>query len=77
MKFYFENSHCTPVLGGLMLDAIFGGQDPNGFGIRLEQSNLKAHLARILEDRAVYARTNAADIQWVQRVMADAEASRK
>lgn len=77
MKFYFENSHCTPLLGGLMLDAIFGGQDTNNVGVRLEQSNLKAHLAHILEDRAVYARTNATDIQWVQRIMAEADAGQK
>jgi hypothetical protein len=71
MKFYFENSHCTPVLGGLMLDAMFGDPGTNACGVRLDRSNIKPHLARILEDRAAYARTNAADLQWAQRIITE------
>ena len=67
MKYYFENSHCTPLLGGLMLDAIFKGT--NTFGIKLDQADIKAHLARGIEDRTAYARTNAADIAWVSRIL--------
>ena len=77
MKYYFENSHCTPVLGGLMLDAMFGGTDTNAFGVKLDHSNLEAHLARTLEDRAAYARTNAAEIAWVRRILSEGSASRK
>jgi len=72
MKFYFENSHFTPALGGLMLDAMAGGPGTNRFGFKLDHSNLKARLARIREDRANYARTNAAEIQWVQRIVREA-----
>jgi hypothetical protein len=69
MKFYFENSHCTPVVGGYMLDAMLGGTSV--FGVELTRSNLDAHLARILTDRAEYARTNAADIEWVRRIASE------
>jgi hypothetical protein len=72
MKFYFENSHCTPRLGGMMLDKMFGSSVTNQFGLKLTSANITEHLARILEDRAVYARTNAADIQWVQGIIAGA-----
>jgi hypothetical protein len=75
MKYYFENSHCTPVLGGLMLDAMFEGATT--FGIKLDQANIKAHLARVLEDRAAYARTNAADIAWVSRILSEGTAGGK
>jgi len=71
MKFYFENSHCTPVLGGLMLDAMFGHPGTNTCGVRLDRSHIESHLARILEDRAAYARTNATDLQWAQRIIAE------
>jgi hypothetical protein len=71
MKFYFENSHCTPLLGGMMLDEIFASSDPSQFGVKLTRANVREHLARVLADRAAYARTNVADIQWVQRIMSE------
>jgi hypothetical protein len=73
MKFYFEGSHCTPVFGGLILDALFGGPGTNQVGVKLDRSNLDPHLARMLADRAIYARTNAADIAWVQRILSQSE----
>ena len=63
MKYYCENSHCTPLVGGYMLDAMLGG--PPVFGVELTRSNLDDHLAQTLKDRSHYARTNAADIAWV------------
>jgi hypothetical protein len=76
MTYFFESSHCTPVFGALMLDTMFGAPGPKLCGTQLTRSNLTAHLRRILEDRAVYARTNAADIQWVGRILSEATASR-
>ena len=76
MKYYYENSHCTPVLGGRVLDEVFGGTGTNAFGVKLDRANLQAHLARIKEDRSAYARTNAAEIQWVQRIMSEVSAPR-
>jgi hypothetical protein len=77
MNYFYENSHCTPVLGALMLDAMYGAPGANQCGVPLSRSNLTAHLSQILKDRAVYARTNAADIQWVQRLFSEAAAARK
>ena len=74
MKFYFESSHCTPTLGGFMLDAMFGGDGTNQFGVKLDRSNVNAHLARIREDRAGYARTNVAEVELVRRILAKASA---
>jgi len=68
MKFYFENSHCTPLLGGIMLDEIGGSAGTNVFGAKLTRSNFQSCLAGMREDRAVYSRTNAADVEWVQRI---------
>ena len=70
MKYYFENSHFTPLLGGMILDAMFGPPGTNQVGVALQRSNLQEHLARIREDRVGYARTNSADIEWVARIVA-------
>ena len=77
MKYYFENSHCTPTVGGMMLDTIFGGASTNAFGLDLNRSNLQAHLAHILTDRTNYARTNATEIQWVQQILSQAAAGNR
>jgi hypothetical protein len=72
MKFWFEWSHCTPTLGGFVLDAMFGGYGTNQFGVKLDRSNINAHLARIREDRVGYAQTNASEVEWVQCILAKA-----
>ncbi len=77
MKYYFENSHCTPVLGGMMVDTMFGNPGANHFGVALTRSNVHDHLSLILADRAEYARTNAADIHWVDQIMTNAVAKQK
>jgi hypothetical protein len=74
MEYYYENSHFTPALGSLMLEAMYGTPGTNDFGVKLNRSNLAAHLAGILQDRAAYARTNAAEIQWVQRILSEVAA---
>ena len=74
MKCYYENSHFTPVLGALMLDAMFGPPGTNHFGVRLDRANLADHLARTREDRAAYAHTNAPEIQWIQRILSEVNA---
>jgi hypothetical protein len=68
MKYYFENSHFTPVLGALMLDAMFGAPGANEFGVKINRVNIEAHLAHLRKDRTAYIQTNAADVQWVQRL---------
>jgi hypothetical protein len=70
MKYFFENSHCTPVLGGLILDAMYGAPGSNAFGVKLTSANVDAHFARMREDRAAFVRNNPADVQWVQSLAA-------
>ena len=77
MSFYLENSHFTPRVGGLILDTLFGSGGTNAFGARLDRASLKPHLARILEDRAAYVRTNATEIAWVRQILAVAAARKK
>lgn len=74
MKYYFENSHCTPLLGGMMVDRMFGDSGTNQFGTELVRTNVQPHLAQILAARAQYAQTNAADIRWVEGIIAEAKA---
>lgn len=69
MKFYFENSHYTPVLGGLMLDRIFCGAATE-FGSILSRENIEPHLRRIRQDRERYAHSHAAEVEWVQAIAA-------
>ncbi len=54
-----------------MLDVMLGNCATNGFGVQLTRANVKAHLAAILADRETYARAHPAEIQWVQRVVAE------
>jgi hypothetical protein len=71
--FYLESSHFLPTVGSLILDAMFSSGGANSFGVKLDRTNLKAHLARILADRAEYTRTNTAEIQYVQRILESAD----
>jgi hypothetical protein len=65
MTYFYENSHCTPVFGRLMLEAIYGPPGAARFGVRLDGANLAAHQARMLKDRDTYAEQNPAEIRWV------------
>jgi hypothetical protein len=69
MKYYFENSHCLPVVGGMMLDKMFGPPGTNEFGVLLNRTNCQAHLTRILEDRAAFAKAHPDDMAWLQRIV--------
>jgi hypothetical protein len=69
MKYYFENSHCLPVVGGMMLDRMFGPPGTNEFGVLINQTNFQAHQTRILEDRAAYAKAHPDDMAWIQRIV--------
>jgi hypothetical protein len=69
MTYFYENSHCTPVFGRLMLDAIYGPPGTARFGVRLDRANLAAHQARMLMDRDTYAEQNPAEIRWVHDML--------
>jgi hypothetical protein len=76
MKYYFENSHYTPIMGALMLDRMFG-HATNEFGAKISASNVEAHLEMIRQHRESYARTHAADVKWVQGIARQVLAARK
>jgi hypothetical protein len=76
MKYYFENSHYTPIMGALMLDRMFGDAT-NEFGAKISASNVEAHLETIRQHRESYARTHAADLEWAQGVARQVLAARK
>ncbi|MES1146864.1 MAG: hypothetical protein ABUL52_00565, partial [Solimonas sp.] len=75
MKFYFENSHCTPLVGGYMLDAMLQPEtgahliDGRTFGVKLTRANLKEHLTQTLAEREADARTHEAEIRWIERIV--------
>ena len=76
MKFYYENSHYTPVLGALMLERMFGTAT-NSFGTRISATNIEEQLQRIRDERAAYARAHSNDVEWVERTLKQALAARK
>jgi hypothetical protein len=76
MKYYFEHSHYSPALGGLMLDRMFCGASGD-FGERITALNVEPHLERVRRDREVYAAANSADVAWVREVGRRALAARK
>jgi len=76
MKYYFENSHYTPVMGALMMDRMFSGAT-NDFGIRLTAANIEEHTMRIREQREPYVRSHASEIQWVESIVKQALAARR
>jgi hypothetical protein len=77
MKYYLESSHFTPALGALVLNEMLGPPGTPDFGVKINRSNLTNHLARILQDRAAFARTNVADVQWVQHIISEAAGQHK
>jgi hypothetical protein len=76
MKYYFENSHCTPALGKYILDAMLSGTtnppsvDGQPFGMVLTRSNLAPHLRDIRADREVYLREHPVERDWMRTVVA-------
>ena len=57
MKYYWDSSHFTEVVGDLMLKRMFGkgALVPKDFGFRLTENNIDRHLAHIRKARQSYA----------------------
>jgi hypothetical protein len=73
--FYFEASHFKPHLGDLVLDRIFGYQDPqrsipDDFGVRLTSASIDEHLANIRAARALYRQTHSDEVEDVKEAIA-------
>jgi hypothetical protein len=76
MKFYYENSHYTPVMGGLMLDRMFLGAT-NEFGAKISTAKIEQHLQMLRERREVFSQQFREDVEWVARISQQARATRK
>jgi hypothetical protein len=64
MRSYWDHSHYHRAAGDLILDRIFGYNDPTrprpaDFGVRLTADNIEAHLARSKAQLAAWAAANA------------------
>lgn len=71
MAYYFENSHCTPVLGTNILNRMLGvaGED---FGAPVDSESVDAHLAKLRDDRAAFLREHPEDAAWARGILEEA-----
>jgi hypothetical protein len=76
MQFYYESSHYTPALGGIVLERILG-QVTNDLGRTISTASIEEHLQSIRKDREAYARTHAEEVQWVSTIVKQVLAARK
>ena len=69
MRWFRDPSHMRKTTADLVLDRISGASGaPESFGVRLTQSTLERHLARIRSDRAVYLGRRKPDVAWVEEI---------
>ncbi len=70
MHWYWESSHYKPALGNLVLDRIFGLDNPDlptGFGVQLLTSNIDAHLKQIRSRHDLWKASHSIDVAEIQR----------
>ena len=67
MKYWLENSHATTALGSIMMDTLYG-PGPSTFGVKLDGSNLEAHLAEMRNAREEYVLTHPEECKWAQGI---------
>lgn len=73
MTWYFDMSHFTEALGDRVLDRVLRDTEAvgeEGFGVRIDPSNLAAHLERIRADREGYVRLFPREEERVRRILA-------
>ncbi len=74
MRWYWESSHYKPALGDLVLDRVFGHQEPGrhlpaDFGVLLTPKTIEPHLAQIRADRQRWRAAFPADVAEIERLM--------
>ncbi len=69
MRYFFESSHFSPELGHLVIARIrsHSSADPS-FGVRLDATNLEAHLESIRTQRERYVKESTHEIDWVDGI---------
>lgn len=68
---YTDNSHYTPKIGHLVLNRLFSYEDekvPQDFGVFITPDNVESHLAKIRNDREMWADKNPNEVKLLQQV---------
>ncbi|MGK7920702.1 MAG: hypothetical protein AB4080_11925 [Trichodesmium sp.] len=71
MENYRDNFHYTKKVGDLVLNRILSYKEeevPAGFGILINSENVESHLAKIRQDREVWAKNNPDEVQFVKEI---------
>jgi hypothetical protein len=68
MKYYWDSSHFSEIVGGLILKQMFGLPDSEKtyFGVKLTPNNINQHLETIRRERLQYLDNNKEDVKWIQ-----------
>jgi hypothetical protein len=75
MEWWFDSSHFTPPLGRLVLaqlDALLAGSSSAAaplFGVRLDASNVEAHLEACNTARDAWRAANQDEVEWISNVI--------
>lgn len=69
MKYYFESSHYRKEVGDLVINRLFSYQEENApldFGTFITLDNIESHLAKINDEREVWANKNPGEAKLVE-----------
>jgi hypothetical protein len=71
MQWYWESSHYKKELGDLVLDRVFGHQEPGrtvnpDFGVLLASENIELHLQQVRNDRQKWRTSFPEDVQEIE-----------
>lgn len=81
MAGFYESSHFTADLGGVVLDRVLGGPDRCDaacaqFGVDLAEVDLGAHAARLVDGRRAWLDAHPAEVEWLDALEARTETER-
>jgi len=74
MKWFWESVHYKKRLGDIILDKILGNKSPEkeipiDFGVRLNSSNIEAHISYLQEQSRVYRKSHSSDIGILKKLL--------
>ena len=75
MRYWYEGTHSQLEAGNLILDKILGFESDRtpvpGFGVRIDASNIDAHVERMRAEMLRYADENPDVVAWVKEIKAE------
>ena len=82
MLWHWDSSHYKKETGDLVLDRVFGLQQPGrsvpqDFGVMLSSPNIEAHLAAIRDARAEYRRMRPDDVREIEELAREIRTKRR